>query len=458
MIALRRSKVARLARTAPALPALIGLLSLLLLAGCATSSTDRSGSIVVLPASGTVDAVMAGYLETGIDRAADDGAVAAMIQLDTLGGSLEATQDIVATLLDPRLPVIVWVGPAGAKAASAGTFITLSANLAYMAAGTNIGAASPVGSGGEDIGGTLGEKVKNDAIASMTAISEERGRDVAAAVATVADAKSYPVSEAVSLGIVDGQADTREEVRAAADGQVVEVGGTTLTLELTDAPFVELPMNPFQSLLHLLSDPNIAFILFTIGFYGLLFELQSPNFVTGILGALAIVLAFIGFGSLPLNLAGLILIGLGLLLLALEPTVISHGLLTIGGIVCIVLGGFALYTEPGTPTAPDSSVATPVLVSVAATLGGLMTLVTIAAIRSRRMVATPGTVGVPIAPGSKGEVRRPLDPIGSIYLAGEEWTARTADEQALPRGAPVRVTRFDGLTAIVELDPSPPVP
>jgi membrane-bound serine protease (ClpP class) len=441
--------VARLARTLLAIPTLVGL-SALLLAACGAAPTDRAGSIAVLPTTGIVDSVMAGYIETALDRAAADGAVAAMIELDTPGGSLDATQRIVSKLLDPPLPVIVWVGPPGAKAASAGTFITLSANLAYMAAGTNIGAASPVGAGGEDIEGTLGDKVLNDAIASMTAIATARDRNVEAAVATVEEAASFPVSEAVELGLVDGQADTRDAVRAAADGEVVEVAGAEVTLALAGAPFVELPMNPFQSLLHLLSDPNIAFILFTIGFYGLLFELQNPNFVTGILGALAIVLAFIGFGSLPLNVAGLLLIGLGLLLIVLEPTVTSHGLLTIGGLVCISLGAFALYTEPGTPVGPDVTVAIPVIVTVVTTLGILMSLVTIAAIRSRRMTATVGTVGASTPVGAAGEVRRPLEPIGSVYLAGEEWTARTEDERALPRGTAVRVVRFEGLTAIVE--------
>jgi membrane-bound serine protease (ClpP class) len=448
--------VRRLGRAILALPMLAGVVMLVLAAcapaGSTSAPSSSAGAIVVLPTTGTVDSVMAGYIENGVARAAADGAAAVLIELDTPGGSLDATQRIVGTLLQPPLPVIVWVGPPGAKAASAGTFITLSANLAYMAAGTNIGAASPVGSGGEDIEGTLGDKVKNDAIASMTAIAEARGRPVEAAVATVETATSYSVSQAVELGLVDGQANTREEVRAMADGEVVESGGSEGALDIADAPFVELPMNPFQSLLHLLSDPNIAFILFTIGFYGLLFELQSPNFVTGILGALAIVLAFIGFGSLPLNIGGLLLIGLGLLLIALEPTVTSHGLLTIGGIVCIALGASALYTEPGTPTAPDVSVAIPVIVTVVTTLGVLMSLVTIAAIRSRRMAGTAGTVGVAVSSGVAGEVRRPLEPIGSVFLAGEEWTARTEDERPLPRGTPIRVVRFDGLTAIVEPD------
>jgi membrane-bound serine protease (ClpP class) len=417
-------------------------------------SDGGPGTLYVLPTTGTVDNVMAGYIESGLQRAATDGASAAIIQLDTPGGSLASTQTIVGALLDPPLPVIVWVGPPGAKAASAGTFITLSANLAYMAPGTNIGAASPVGSGGEDIEGTLGDKVMNDAIASITAIAEARGRNVEAAVATVEDADSYPANEAVEIGMVDAIAADLEAVRAAADGETVEVDGESVILDIADDPFFELPMNPFQSLLHLLSDPNIAFILFTIGFYGLLFELQNPNFVTGILGALAIILAFIGFGSLPLNVAGLILVGLGLLLLALEPLVASYGLLTVGGLVCLALGASALYTDPGTPTAPDVSVAIPVIVVVIVTVGSLMVLVTIAAIRSRRMTAAPGTVGAAVAVGTVGEVRSPLAPIGSVYLAGEEWSARTEDERRLERGTPIRVIRFDGLLAIVEPESS----
>jgi membrane-bound serine protease (ClpP class) len=445
----------RHARSIAGLPALLMLVGLVL-AGCAASSEERAGSIVVLPTTGVVDRVMAGYIDGGVRRAAEDGAVAVIIELDTPGGSLDATQDIVASLLDPPLPVIVWVGPPGAKAASAGTFITLSANLAYMAPGTNIGAATPVSSTGEDIPGDMGDKVLNDAIASITSIAEARGRPVDEAVAAVKEAASYPASQAVEVGLVDGIAATLETVREEADGEVVEVEGAEVTLALTGAPLVELPMNPFQSLLHLLSDPNIAFILFTIGFYGLLFELQSPNFVTGIMGGLAIILAFIGFGSLPLNVAGLLLIGLGLVLIALEPTVTSHGLLTIGGLVCLVLGASALYTEPGSPTAPDTSVALPVIATVTITLGILMALVTAAAIRTRRMAATAGTVGTAVAVGSLGAVRRPLSPIGSVYVAGEEWTARTEDEHPLERGTPIRIVRIEGLTAIVEPDPSAP--
>jgi membrane-bound serine protease (ClpP class) len=180
-------------------------------------------------------------------------------------------------------------------------------------------------------------------------------------VSTVEKAVSSSALEAVAVGAVDGIAVSLEDVRRQADGQVVEVGAQPVTVDIAGAPFVDLPMNPFQSVIHLLSDPNIAFILFTIGFYGLLFELQSPNFVTGILGAIALILAFIGFGSLPLSVAGLLLIGLAIVLFLLEFTVTSHGLLMVGGLICFVLGAFALYTPPGTPTAPDVTVAAPLV-------------------------------------------------------------------------------------------------
>ncbi len=433
----------------PARLALLGWLVLLVLAASAPARA-ASGSIAVLPTTGDVDNVMADYIDGALHKAADDGSPLAIVELDTLGGSLDATGRIVSSLLGAPLPVVVWVGPPGAKAASAGTFITLAGNLAYMAPGTNIGAAAPVDSSGQDITGTLGEKVRNDAIASIKSIAEQRHHDVATAVSTVQSAKSYSASEAVAAGLVNGVAATLEGVRAAANGHQVEVGGRTVTLDVAGLPFEELPMNPFQGFLHLLSDPNIAFILFTIGFYGLLFELSNPNFVTGILGALAIILAFIGFGSLPLNVAGLLLVGLGIVLFALEPHVVSHGLLTIGGIVCLVLGASALYNEPGLPGAPAVGVALPVILVVALTVGGLMALITTTALRARRMAAPFESVGTGLPVGELAEVRRPLGPFGSIYVAGEEWTARTADERPLPRGSIVRVVRFEGLTAIVE--------
>jgi membrane-bound serine protease (ClpP class) len=246
------------------------------------------------------------------------------------------------------------------------------------------------------------------------------------------------------------------DVLAFADGRTVTVAGEPETLALAGATVDELGMNPFQQFLHLLSDPNIAFILFTIGFYGLLFELQNPNFVTGILGALAIILAFIGFGSLPLNVAGLLLILLGMVLIGLELTVTSHGLLGVGGLVCFALGASALFTQPGDPFEPLVRVATPVVAASTVTGAILLVLIVAFAVRTRDMAAPAGLVGSPsaLSPGVAGVVRRSIEPIGSVYVAGEEWSARTADGQPLERGVPVRVVATDGLTVIVEPDPS----
>jgi len=439
----------RLDRRRPVLAALLSLAGLVLLASPVRAAT--AGSIVVLPTSGVVDPIMAEYLQGSLNTLADGGAKAVVIKLNTPGGSLDATQRIVSAILEARVPVIVWVAPSGGFAASAGTFITLSANLAYMAPGTRIGAASPIDSSGQDIPGTLGEKVKNDAIAWVTSIAQVRHRPVDWAVGTVAEAKSSPATEAVTLGAVDGLAATIDEVVRQASGKTVEVRGTQVVLDLGGAPVVEAPINPFQGILHLLADPNIALILFTVGFYGLLFEVQNPNFVTGILGAIAIVLAFIGFGSLPLNVGGLVLIGLGILLFGLEPTVTSHGLLTVGGIVCFVLGASALYTQSG-PFEPDVRVALPLLIVMTVTTAAFGALITIVAVKTRQMTGPSWALaGVPS--GTLGQVRRPIDPLGSVYVAGEEWSARATGEEPIARGTPVRVVRSEGLTVIVEPDP-----
>ena len=435
-----------------ALPFLLGVLGIL--AGGPVRA--GGGTVVVLPATGVVDNVLAGYLEEGIAVAARDGASAVVIRLNTPGGSLDATQKIVSSLLDAPIPTIVWVAPSGARAASAGTFITLAGHVAVMASGTNIGAASPVSGSGEDIEGTLGQKVLNDAIANIRSIAEVRGRNVDWAEETVRDARSSAASEAVTVGAVDGLADSIEAVIAFADGRTVTVGGVERILDLAGAAPEELAMNPFQEILHLLSDPNISFILFTIGFYGLLFELQNPNFVTGILGALAIVLAFIGFGSLPLNVGGLLLILLAVVLFGLELTVTSHGLLGAGGLVCFALGASALFTQPGDPFQPLAEVAPGVILTTTITAGLFLGLIVWAAVRSRGMASPAGLVGTSAAlpVGIGGVVRKSIEPLGSVYVAGEEWSARTVDGSTLERGTPVRVITTEGLTVIVEPDAS----
>jgi membrane-bound serine protease (ClpP class) len=429
--------------------ALVSLAWLLL--AVAPSQAASAGAVVVLPTTGIVDGVMADYLVGGLKNASVSGAAAVVIELNTPGGSLDSTQQIVSALLTAPVPTIVWVAPAGGYAASAGTFITLGANLAYMAPGTRIGAASPIDGSGNDIPGVLGEKVRNDTIAWATSIAEARHRPVDWAAATVASARSSSATEAVSLGAVDGMASTIAEVVAAANGRTV--AGRDVVLQLEGSSIEEVSTNPLGGILRLLVDPNVAFLLFTIGALALLFEIQNPNLLTGIFGLVAIALATVGFVNLPTDLTGLLLVAIGLVLFALEPAIPSHGLLTIGGALAFVIGGFALYSQAD-QFGPVVRVALPLLVVVVVTAAGFALLITTTAIRTRRMTAPEDVQPTSLAAGTIGEVRRPLEPLGSIYAVGEEWSARTADDRPLARGTPVHVVRTDGLTVVVEPDAS----
>jgi membrane-bound serine protease (ClpP class) len=438
-----------------AVPLVLG--TVLLLAGSPARAAEDTPRVAVLPTSGIVDAIMAGYLEDGIAKAQRDGASAVVITLDTPGGDLSQTRRIVQSILGAPLPVIVWVSPQGAHAASAGTFITLAGHVALMAPGTNIGAASPVTGSGEDIPETMERKVIEDTTALMRSITDARGRNAEWAESTITDAEAATAAEALALGVIDGIASTMDEALEISDGRMVSVAGEDVAVETAGAETYELAMNPLQSFLHLLSDPNIAFILITIGFYGLLYEVISPNFVTGILGAIAIILAFIGFGSLPLNVAGLLLIALGVVMFVLEFHVVSHGLLTVAGVVCFALGASALYTEPGTPTAPDIQVDPRLIFVLTGLTAAYMAFVLLIVVRWRRRQQRMGaaSTALVLADGATGSVRSILAPTGVVYAAGEEWTARSSDERPLAPGTPVRVVGQEGLTLIVEAIEAP---
>jgi membrane-bound serine protease (ClpP class) len=446
-ITLRRTAFARGGRLVAAAAVVLGLVGFAL----APARAASGGFVYLMPTTGTVDSVMAEYIAGGIAKAAQDGAAAVVIELDTPGGALDATSRITGALLDAPIPTIVWVAPAGGRAASAGTFITLAAAVALMAQGTNIGAASPIDASGQDIGGTLGVKVKNDAIANITAIAEARHRNVAWAVSTVDKAISSPASEAVRVGAVDGIADSMADVLRVASGRTISVLGRDVTLALTGADVRSLDMNPFQAFLHVLSDPNVAFLLFTVGTWALIFEVLTPHLVSGIIGGIFVLLAFIGFGSLPLNLAGVLLLGFALALFVADAFVTSHGLLTVGGLVAFGLGASALYTAPQNPEAPEVAVAIPLILFMTGLTAVFMTFITLMAIRTRRLRGSPGLVGEEALPvGTLGEVRHPLAPLGSVYAGGEEWTARSADGRTVERDAPVRVVARDGLIVVVE--------
>ena len=419
----------------------------------ALSANAAGPEVIVLPTTGIVDEGMAKYIDDNITVAEERHAAAVVIKLNTPGGSIFSMQEITGSILEAKVPIIVWVAPAGGFAASAGTFITLSANIALMAPATTIGAASPVGAQGEDIEGTEAKKVMETVTNMAQSLAERRGRPVEWAISTVRDAAAYTANEAVAAGAVDGIAATIDEVIGFANGRTVELVDGERTLDLNGATVTEQGMNPLLSLVRFLSDPTIAFLLFSLGSTGLLVELYAPNFVTGILGGIALLLGLMGLGTLPLNLGGFLLLIFGLVLFGLELTVTSHGLLGVGGLICFALGASALFTGPVDPFQPVFQVAWPVIITATATGAAFMGLIVFGAVRSRRVgLAVP--IGATVAPGAVGEVRSPLAPLGSVLANGEEWSARTASGESLERGTPIRVIKVEGLTLTVEPDAS----
>jgi membrane-bound serine protease (ClpP class) len=429
--------------------------SALLLAGLVASSVAAGEEPVAqVELTGVIDQVNASYVEEGIEAAAASGAVAVLIEIDSPGGELTSTDRIVKAILNSPIPVITWVTPSGAQAASAATFITLAGDVAAMAPQTTIGAASVVGSGGEDLPETLASKITNDLVAEIRELAEAHNRNADWAESAVRDAASIGSADAVELEppVVDILAGTTDELFAAidtgerADGYPYTFEGEPLPT-LSGRELMPISMNVGQQLLHILSDPNIAFLLFTIGFYGILAELFHPNFFSGIVGAIAIVLAFIGSNSLPLNVGGLVLIAIGIGLFALELVVSSYGLLTVAGIVALVLGASALYTGVDGTDAVQVQV-DPWLIGIPIVLAvGLIALVARGMVDIRRRAAP--TQPMLALVGVAGTAETPIAPTGIAQAQGESWSARVRQGVIRP-GEALKVVGVEGLELIVE--------
>lgn len=439
----------------------VALVALLLGTLSVVAPTLGAGDHVVrLRLTGTIDQINAAYVAEGLDAAAEQGAAAALIEIDSPGGVLAAMDQIIVAILGSEVPVITYVSPEGARAGSAATFITLAGDVAAMAPSTNIGAASVVSGTGEDLPETIGRKVTNDAVARITELARNHNRNVDWAEDAVREAASASASEAVAMEppIVDLLVADTSALFAAidegqrADGHPFSFDGEPIP-QLSGLEVRDLGMNFGQQFLHALSDPNITFILFTVGFYGLIAEVFHPNFASGIIGVIALVLAFIGSNSLPLNIGGLLLILIGIGLFALELNVPSYGLLTIGGVVSFLLGAFALYTGVDEERAIAPIVVSPwllggVLVITLVYFFGLMNA--LLGMRKRPTFAHPMTGLV----GAGGVAQTLIAPTGIAYAGGEAWSARSREGE-IPAGTPVRVVGIDGLELIVETDPEP---
>jgi membrane-bound serine protease (ClpP class) len=432
----------------------VSSLALGLLLLVAPTLAQGEDHVARLQLDGVVNQISATYIEEGLRAAADAGAAAVIIQIDSPGGDLQSTDVMVRALLNRNVPVITYVAPEGARAGSAATFITLAGDVAAMAPQTNIGAASVVTGTGEDLPDTLERKVVNDTVARIREIAREHDRNADWAEAAVREADSISSSEAVAMRppVADLLAPNTEALLAAidsgerVDGQPILFDGEPLP-QLSGLPVRDVDMNFAQSFLFALADPNIVFLLFTLGFYGIIAELFHPNFFSGTFGAIALPLAFIGSGSLPLNIGGLLLILLGIGLLVLELNISSYGLLTIGGIICFVLGAFALYTGVAPPGELSIDVAVnPLLIIGLAAVSLLYIGILLRALSTLRK--RPSTLPVAALVGSAGTAHTEIAPTGVAYAAGETWSARS--ETKIRPGTPIRVVRVEGLELIVE--------
>lgn len=427
--------------------------------GLASPVAGQGDQVARIHLDGIIDQVNANFIEEALRVAAEEESAAALIVIDSPGGELTSMHRIVKAILGSDVPVITWVAPEGGRAASAAAFVTLAGDVAAMAPSTTIGAASVVGSGGEDLPETLSAKVTNDEVARIRALAEDHGRNADWAEDAVREAASVNAAAAIDMEppVVDLIAGTTDELFAAidrgerADGRAYAFNGEPLP-PLSGLELRDLEMNFGQQFLHLLSDPNIAFLLFTIGFYGIIAELFHPNFFSGILGAIAIVVALIGSNALPLNVGGLLLALGGIGLLALETVVASYGLLTVGGIVAMVLGAFALWTgvEPG-ELQLDVGVS-PWIIGIVVAIGLVYAWVLVRALMGMRGGALANR---PVAAlvGGLATAQTLIAPTGVAYASGESWSARSRGPAINP-GTPLRVVGVDGLELIVEPEPA----
>ncbi|MDZ4277816.1 MAG: nodulation protein NfeD [Dehalococcoidia bacterium] len=428
---------------------LAGVLLLLGIAAACAPNIDQRDAVHVLTYDGTVDPVMEGYIDRGIDEAEDTDARAVVLRLDTPGGLVSSMEDIVKRINSSQVPVIVYVTPAGGQAASAGTFITMAGHVAAMAPSTRIGAASPVASGGEDIGGTLEEKIKEDLAALITGIAEERGRNAEWAERAVREAVSANTREAVEMDIVDFEALTLEpspaqpgrSVLEQADGLTVRVGEEQrrVTIRALDAPVVFNDRTLVERFFALISDPNIAFLLLSLGATGIFIELLHPGLIfPGVSGFMALVLGFFALGTLPTNWAAVALIVLAFALFVAEVFVSGFGVLGISGAVALVLGGLLLTSTSN----PDFQVNRWLLYSMAAFLALFFMMVMNTLIQTRR---APAYMGSQALVGREAVARSAIDPHGFVFLEGARWRAE-AEGGPIEEGQPVEVTDVKGLT------------
>ncbi len=401
--------------------------------------------VISIKIDGAISPVTAGYIDRAIKKSASENAECLIIHLNTPGGLLKSTRVIVSAILNSPVPVVVYVSPGGAHAGSAGVFIAMAAHLAAMAPGTNIGAAHPVSSGGQ-MDTVMNEKVTNDAMAFIRTIAERRSRNVEWAVQAVRNSVSITESEALKMNVINVVAANEKQLLQEIDGKTVEVQDEKRTLNTKNSTVTALDMQWYEKLLQLISDPDIAYILFLLGFYGLLFELYSPGAIfPGVIGGISLILALYAMHTLPINYAAALLLVFGLILFILEIKITSHGMLAIGGVISLFLGSMMLIRtdEEWDITGISLGVIIPAVITTALFFLVIVTM----GIRAQRLKTTTGIEGMQ---GQTGVTITALNPSGDVMVHGEIWNARSATGQSIPVGQKIRVVSLHNFTVVVE--------
>ena len=419
----------------------IGLGWLALSYGLSLASAG-SPHVSVLRIDGAIDAISARYLSRAIDKAADGGAVLIVVELNTPGGRLDSTRQMVEEIFGARVPVAVYVSPSGAQAASAGTFITAAANFAAMAPATNIGAASPISSSGEDLPETLARKINEDTRAFIRAIAERRGRNAEALEATVTEARAYSASEAIELAIIDLVASDMADLLAQLDGRRAETAAGSVVLDTNNLDVRAIEKTLLERFLTTIADPNIAFLLLSVGSMALLAEFFSPGvFGPGVVGVLALALAFVAFGQLPVNWVGVALVLFSMGLFYFEMQIPGVSVFGAGGVAAFLVGAFLLFGGFfESPEIPEPIVEVNrwlIGATAMAAAGAMVSLFFLA----REGGAASGYVSAAEAGlvGQRGVALSTLEPSGTVVVGDEQWTATTDRGDEVREGSEVEV-------------------
>ncbi len=415
------------------------LLAAMLLWACPLAAWGATGEVYVVKVSGTINPGLAEYLIRSMEQASREEADCLVIQLDTPGGLALSMRSIVMAMLSSQVPVVVYVSPSGARAASAGVMITLAADIAAMAPGTNMGAAHPVNLGQKEMDGTMAEKVVNDMVAYTKSIAEKRGRNSDWAERAIRESVSVTEKEALELNVIDLIAEDLDDLLEKIDGRDLKDKGTLHTKAVKRVVLTE---SLRDKILKTLSDPNIAYLLMMIGLAGLYFELSHPGTIfPGVIGAMSLILAFFAFQTLPVNYAGVLLIALAIILFVLEMKVASYGLLSLGGVISLFLGSLMLFEG----TAPGMRLSWRVLVPTVVMVSGFF--VAVAGLVFRSQVSKPRTGDKGLV-GEVGVAKSRLEPEGKVFVHGELWNAVAPG--SIEPGAKVRVVSVDSLLLRVE--------